>query len=166
MWGYSPGEIDERILLFPLMQLCMLKKEWLRPGCGPAQENEVDLDDLKKIRKVQGFFRGWLCRHRWKVIVEEYIKSPHAESMRKRNRLISSHLFPFSCLLLPSLAFQHLLSLLLDTLPCFVRHRVNKLSHVHVYKYTFTFYMSVYDDSLTQYVRWKRFRSFQFPAVL
>lgn len=64
----------------------MLKKEWLRPGCTATQESEVDLDDLKKIRKVQGFFRGWLCRHRWKVIVEEYIKSPHAESMRKRNR--------------------------------------------------------------------------------
>ena len=54
-------------------------------GCAGLAGN-VELDDLKKIRKVQGFFRGWLCRHRWKVIVEEYIKSPHAESMRKRNR--------------------------------------------------------------------------------
>ena len=53
---------------------------------GIASTGNVELDDLKKIRKVQGFFRGWLCRHRWKVIVEEYIKSPHAESMRKRNR--------------------------------------------------------------------------------
>ena len=26
-----------------------------------------------------------LCRRRWKQIVEEYIRSPHAESMRKRN---------------------------------------------------------------------------------
>ena len=51
---------------------------------------DVELDDLKKIRKVQGFFRGWLCRHRWKVIVEEYIKSPHAESMRKRNRSVET----------------------------------------------------------------------------
>lgn len=54
--------------------------------CGAGSTGNVELDDLKKIRKVQGFFRGWLCRHRWKVIVEEYIKSPHAESMRKRNR--------------------------------------------------------------------------------
>lgn len=53
---------------------------------GSAAGSEAEIDDLKKIRKVQGFFRGWLCRHRWKVIVEEYIKSPHAESMRKRNR--------------------------------------------------------------------------------
>ncbi|XP_015118324.1 ras-specific guanine nucleotide-releasing factor 1 [Diachasma alloeum] len=42
--------------------------------------------DIEKIKKVQSFFRGWLCRRRWKQIVEQYIKSPHAESMRKRNR--------------------------------------------------------------------------------
>ena len=58
--------------------------------------------DIAKIKKVQSFFRGWLCRwvagpatviryrkynprRRWKQIVENYIKSPHAESMRKRN---------------------------------------------------------------------------------
>ncbi len=41
--------------------------------------------DIAKIKKVQSFFRGWLCRRRWKQIVEEYIRSPHAESMRKRN---------------------------------------------------------------------------------
>ena len=61
--------------------------------------------DIAKIKKVQSFFRGWLCRYsmggwwrckmmrskkynprrRWKQIVENYIKSPHAESMRKRN---------------------------------------------------------------------------------
>lgn len=39
---------------------------------------------------MQSFFRGWLCRRRWKQIVEEYIKSPHAESMRKRNQLVFS----------------------------------------------------------------------------
>lgn len=37
--------------------------------------------------KVQSFFRGWLCRRRWKQIVDDYINSPHAESMRKRNSL-------------------------------------------------------------------------------
>lgn len=42
--------------------------------------------EMQKIKKVQSFFRGWLCRRRWKQIVEQYIKSPHAESMRKRNR--------------------------------------------------------------------------------
>ena len=45
-------------------------------------------EELRKIKKVQSFFRGWLCRRRWKQIVQEYIKSPHAESMRKRNNLV------------------------------------------------------------------------------
>ncbi|XP_043277433.1 ras-specific guanine nucleotide-releasing factor 2-like isoform X2 [Venturia canescens] len=45
-------------------------------------------NDMEKIKKVQSFFRGWLCRRRWKQIVEQYIKSPHAESMRKRNSLV------------------------------------------------------------------------------
>ncbi|ELT93796.1 hypothetical protein CAPTEDRAFT_169570 [Capitella teleta] len=49
-----------------------------------AEESE----ELKKIKKVQSFFRGWLCRRRWKQIVEEYIRSDHAESMRKRNSII------------------------------------------------------------------------------
>lgn len=53
-------------------------------------ESIQDSIELRKIKKVQSFFRGWLCRRRWKQIVEEYIKSPHAESMRKRNSLVFS----------------------------------------------------------------------------
>lgn len=53
-------------------------------------EGVEDSIELRKIKKVQSFFRGWLCRRRWKQIVEEYIKSPHAESMRKRNSLVFS----------------------------------------------------------------------------
>ncbi|XP_052831997.1 ras-specific guanine nucleotide-releasing factor 2 isoform X2 [Octopus bimaculoides] len=49
-----------------------------------AEENE----EIRKIKKVQSFFRGWLCRRRWKQIVELYIRSPHAESMRKRNSIV------------------------------------------------------------------------------
>ncbi|KAH9279683.1 Ras-specific guanine nucleotide-releasing factor 2 [Echinococcus granulosus] len=45
-------------------------------------------DQLRKIKKVQSFLRGWLCRRRWKHIVEEYLLSPHAESMRKRNSIV------------------------------------------------------------------------------
>lgn len=45
-------------------------------------------EEIRKIKKVQSFFRGWLCRRRWKQIVQEYIKSPHAECMRKRNNLV------------------------------------------------------------------------------
>ncbi|XP_050520662.1 ras-specific guanine nucleotide-releasing factor 2-like isoform X3 [Daktulosphaira vitifoliae] len=50
--------------------------------------NVQDSIEMRKIKKVQSFFRGWLCRRRWKQIVEQYIKSPHAESMRKRNSLV------------------------------------------------------------------------------
>ncbi|XP_072402937.1 ras-specific guanine nucleotide-releasing factor 1-like isoform X1 [Diabrotica undecimpunctata] len=55
-----------------------------------SQFSNLDEDSiaLRKIKKVQSFFRGWLCRRRWKQIVEQYIKSPHAESMRKRNSLV------------------------------------------------------------------------------
>lgn len=53
-------------------------------------ESAEDSAELRKIKKVQSFFRGWLCRRRWKQIVEEYIRSPHAESMRKRNSLVFS----------------------------------------------------------------------------
>ncbi|XP_015792676.1 ras-specific guanine nucleotide-releasing factor 2-like isoform X4 [Tetranychus urticae] len=71
-------------------ELCSLKKEWkLTPY---KRNNSIDFDDeseeVKKIKKVQSFFRGWLCRRRWKQIVEEYINSPHAENMRKRNSLV------------------------------------------------------------------------------
>ena len=48
-------------------------------------DREKDDPDIAKIKKVQSFFRGWLCRRRWKQIVEQYINSPHADSMRKRN---------------------------------------------------------------------------------
>lgn len=54
----------------------------------PSARLDQEPDELKKVRKVQSFFRGWLCRRRWKQIVEQYIKSPHAENMRKRNSLV------------------------------------------------------------------------------
>ncbi|ESP05611.1 hypothetical protein LOTGIDRAFT_102760, partial [Lottia gigantea] len=49
---------------------------------------DEETDEIRKIKKVQSFFRGWLCRRRWKQIVELYIRSPHAESMRKRNNIV------------------------------------------------------------------------------
>ncbi|XP_055644260.1 ras-specific guanine nucleotide-releasing factor 2-like isoform X2 [Toxorhynchites rutilus septentrionalis] len=90
-------------------EICVLRKE-ARSSCSvtpvgrgsfsdPQDEDSSlhalcasvhDSIELRKIRKVQSFFRGWLCRRRWKQIVEEYIRSPHAESMRKRNHLVFS----------------------------------------------------------------------------
>ncbi|KAM9744375.1 ras-specific guanine nucleotide-releasing factor 2 isoform 2-T2 [Menidia menidia] len=60
-------------------------KERMRPY-HVYQENEDP--DIKKIKKVQSFMRGWLCRRKWKIIVQDYICSPHAESMRKRNQIV------------------------------------------------------------------------------
>ncbi|XP_035524252.1 ras-specific guanine nucleotide-releasing factor 2 [Morone saxatilis] len=55
----------------------------------PYQSNQEEEDpDIKKIKKVQSFMRGWLCRRKWKIIVQDYISSPHAESMRKRNQIV------------------------------------------------------------------------------
>ncbi|XP_059148958.1 ras-specific guanine nucleotide-releasing factor 2-like isoform X7 [Physella acuta] len=71
-------------------ELQKFKKEVYGNHCKSDEET----DDLKKIKKVavsvQSFFRGWLCRRRWKQIVELYIRSPHAESMRKRNSIVFS----------------------------------------------------------------------------
>ncbi|XP_075979529.1 ras-specific guanine nucleotide-releasing factor 1-like isoform X2 [Anticarsia gemmatalis] len=76
-------------------ELCTYKKEHEAPtraastsSSSPSHSPEIDPAELRKIKKVQSFFRGWLCRRRWKQIVDEYIKSPHAESMRKRNSLV------------------------------------------------------------------------------
>ncbi|XP_063745246.1 ras-specific guanine nucleotide-releasing factor 2 isoform X5 [Eleginops maclovinus] len=55
----------------------------------PYHNNQEEEDpDIKKIKKVQSFMRGWLCRRKWKIIVQDYISSPHAESMRKRNQIV------------------------------------------------------------------------------
>ncbi|XP_022672231.1 ras-specific guanine nucleotide-releasing factor 2-like isoform X2 [Varroa destructor] len=78
-------------------ELCTLKKEWRLTPSRPmllASDGTSTLptseesEEIKKIKKVQSFFRGWLCRRRWKQIVAEYISSPHAENMRKRNSLV------------------------------------------------------------------------------
>ncbi len=43
---------------------------------------------MRKIKKVQSLCRGWLYRKRWKRIVKDYIESPHAVNLRKRNRIV------------------------------------------------------------------------------
>lgn len=42
--------------------------------------------------QVQSFLRGWLCRRKWKTVIQDYIRSPHADSMRKRNQVVFSML--------------------------------------------------------------------------
>lgn len=41
---------------------------------------------------MQSFLRGWLCRRKWKTVIQDYIRSPHADSMRKRNQVVFSML--------------------------------------------------------------------------
>lgn len=84
--GARDDEPDETALSYQLRSVVdALNKGMLLSDCLLEVENS---EELRKIKKVQGFFRGWLCRRRWKQIVQEYIKSPHAESMRKRNNLV------------------------------------------------------------------------------
>ncbi|KAA8590122.1 hypothetical protein FQN60_014056 [Etheostoma spectabile] len=59
---------------------------------SPAAVPTDDDSEIKKIKKVQSFLRGWICRRKWKTIIQDYIRSPHAESMRKRNQVVFSML--------------------------------------------------------------------------
>uniref|UniRef100_A0A8C9Y401 Ras protein specific guanine nucleotide releasing factor 1 n=1 Tax=Sander lucioperca TaxID=283035 RepID=A0A8C9Y401_SANLU len=59
---------------------------------SPAATPTDDDSEIKKIKKVQSFLRGWICRRKWKTIIQDYIRSPHAESMRKRNQVVFSML--------------------------------------------------------------------------
>ncbi|XP_078473289.1 ras-specific guanine nucleotide-releasing factor 1-like [Lampetra planeri] len=59
---------------------------------GEDSDDEDEDPDIRKIKKVQSFLRGWLCRRKWKAIVQDYIRSPQAESRRKRNQLVFSML--------------------------------------------------------------------------
>ncbi|XP_053479224.1 ras-specific guanine nucleotide-releasing factor 1 isoform X3 [Ictalurus furcatus] len=58
------------------------------PTIAPSEDDS----EIKKIKKVQSFLRGWMCRRKWKTIIQDYIRSPHAESMRKRNQVVFSML--------------------------------------------------------------------------
>uniref|UniRef100_A0AAY4BT55 Ras-specific guanine nucleotide-releasing factor 1 n=1 Tax=Denticeps clupeoides TaxID=299321 RepID=A0AAY4BT55_9TELE len=59
---------------------------------NPTAAPSDDDSEIKKIKKVQSFLRGWMCRRKWKTIIQDYIRSPHAESMRKRNQVVFSML--------------------------------------------------------------------------
>uniref|UniRef100_A0A3B3XEZ8 Ras protein specific guanine nucleotide releasing factor 1 n=1 Tax=Poecilia mexicana TaxID=48701 RepID=A0A3B3XEZ8_9TELE len=59
---------------------------------NPEVPPSEDDTEIKKIKKVQSFLRGWICRRKWKTIIQDYIRSPHAESMRKRNQVVFSML--------------------------------------------------------------------------
>ncbi|XP_004403646.1 PREDICTED: ras-specific guanine nucleotide-releasing factor 1 [Odobenus rosmarus divergens] len=70
---------------------CLLKDNERIQSTQTVTPNDED-SDIKKIKKVQSFLRGWLCRRKWKTIIQDYIRSPHADSMRKRNQVVFSML--------------------------------------------------------------------------
>ncbi|KFU93525.1 Ras-specific guanine nucleotide-releasing factor 1, partial [Chaetura pelagica] len=83
------GEIEiERLKA----EIASLLKDHERIQAGQTSAPSDDDSDIKKIKKVQSFLRGWLCRRKWKTIIQDYIRSPHADSMRKRNQVVFSML--------------------------------------------------------------------------
>ncbi|NXT18496.1 RGRF1 factor, partial [Syrrhaptes paradoxus] len=83
------GEIEiERLKA----EIASLLKDHERIQAGQSSTPSEDDSDIKKIKKVQSFLRGWLCRRKWKTIIQDYIRSPHADSMRKRNQVVFSML--------------------------------------------------------------------------
>ncbi|XP_025026621.1 ras-specific guanine nucleotide-releasing factor 1 isoform X2 [Python bivittatus] len=83
------GEIETERLK---SEIAALLKDHQRIQSNQANVPSDDDIDIKKIKKVQSFLRGWLCRRKWKTIIQDYIRSPHADSMRKRNQVVFSML--------------------------------------------------------------------------
>uniref|UniRef100_A0A3Q3WAT2 Uncharacterized protein n=1 Tax=Mola mola TaxID=94237 RepID=A0A3Q3WAT2_MOLML len=83
------GEIEiERLK----SEIAGLLKDNEKIHASPVAAPSDDDSEIKKIKKVQSFLRGWICRRKWKTIIQDYIRSPHAESMRKRNQVVFSML--------------------------------------------------------------------------
>ncbi|NXQ10619.1 RGRF1 factor, partial [Peucedramus taeniatus] len=83
------GEIEiERLKA----EIASLLKDHERIQASQSSAPSDEDSDIKKIKKVQSFLRGWLCRRKWKTIIQDYIRSPHADSMRKRNQVVFSML--------------------------------------------------------------------------
>ncbi|XP_069622578.1 ras-specific guanine nucleotide-releasing factor 1 isoform X1 [Ranitomeya imitator] len=72
-------------------EIASLLKDNERIQATPSSASTEDTD-IRKIKKVQSFLRGWLCRRKWKSIIQDYSRSPHADSMRKRNQVVFSML--------------------------------------------------------------------------
>uniref|UniRef100_A0A8B9Y9N6 Ras protein specific guanine nucleotide releasing factor 1 n=1 Tax=Bos mutus grunniens TaxID=30521 RepID=A0A8B9Y9N6_BOSMU len=85
------GEVEIERLKAEVTIASLLKDNERIQSTQTVTPNDED-SDIKKIKKVQSFLRGWLCRRKWKTIIQDYIRSPHADSMRKRNQVVFSML--------------------------------------------------------------------------
>uniref|UniRef100_A0A8C8MJC6 Ras protein specific guanine nucleotide releasing factor 1 n=1 Tax=Oncorhynchus tshawytscha TaxID=74940 RepID=A0A8C8MJC6_ONCTS len=90
-----------------LLQIVETEKTVAKQLRQQIEDGEIEIERLKSelgenthlpfptipvVHKVQSFLRGWMCRRKWKTIIQDYIRSPHAESMRKRNQVVFSML--------------------------------------------------------------------------
>uniref|UniRef100_A0A8D2MWQ5 Ras protein specific guanine nucleotide releasing factor 1 n=1 Tax=Zonotrichia albicollis TaxID=44394 RepID=A0A8D2MWQ5_ZONAL len=66
--------------------------ERLKAEVKPLPQGATTPGTPSLLPQVQSFLRGWLCRRKWKTIIQDYIRSPHADSMRKRNQVVFSML--------------------------------------------------------------------------
>ncbi|XP_016345114.1 ras-specific guanine nucleotide-releasing factor 1-like [Sinocyclocheilus anshuiensis] len=73
-----------------LLQIVETEKTVAKQLRQQIEDGEIEIERLKS--EVQSFLRGWMCRRKWKTIIQDYIRSPHAESMRKRNQVVFSML--------------------------------------------------------------------------
>ncbi|EDV26851.1 uncharacterized protein TRIADDRAFT_22773 [Trichoplax adhaerens] len=91
---------NEEIEKKQLRQLCQnqemeirnLKGEVILPcfqmhclRCELKLSTQNEPEELQKIKKIQSFIRGWLCRRKWKAIVQNYVSSEHSDILKKRN---------------------------------------------------------------------------------
>uniref|UniRef100_A0A8C2EB70 Ras-specific guanine nucleotide-releasing factor 1 n=1 Tax=Cyprinus carpio TaxID=7962 RepID=A0A8C2EB70_CYPCA len=86
------GEIEIERLKSEVKFIAAMLKDNEKIQSNPTTAPSDDDSEIKKIKKVQSFLRGWMCRRKWKTIIQDYIRSPHAESMRKRNQVVFSML--------------------------------------------------------------------------
>uniref|UniRef100_A0A8U8C9I9 Ras protein specific guanine nucleotide releasing factor 1 n=1 Tax=Geospiza parvula TaxID=87175 RepID=A0A8U8C9I9_GEOPR len=86
-----------------LLQIVETEKTVAKQLRQQIEDGEIEIERLKAevkrpwmlcplLPQVQSFLRGWLCRRKWKTIIQDYIRSPHADSMRKRNQVVFSML--------------------------------------------------------------------------
>ncbi|KTF74283.1 hypothetical protein cypCar_00012542 [Cyprinus carpio] len=89
---FCKRSVDSAIFIAVLLQIAAMLKDNEKIQSNPTTAPSDDDSEIKKIKKVQSFLRGWMCRRKWKTIIQDYIRSPHAESMRKRNQVVFSML--------------------------------------------------------------------------
>lgn len=87
-----PGPHRRRAQAWPPAGLSSLHAQPTVPAPGAFAAPLTEPPPSCPVPQVQSFLRGWLCRRKWKTIIQDYIRSPHADSMRKRNQVVFSML--------------------------------------------------------------------------